>query len=277
MANNVAVWHFPDIIVGHSLSKKVFSSLKDISNKDYPDKRYFEWEIPALDIDRYEKSLGGDNQKTVDAVIGICNERQGKPINGRLLLVELRMKYENVDNLSISALLGKESHTREILRDCPDDVPIDASYCLVFDYKIEQYAYNWLSRQQRSNPNLINWKSFSPTTFCNYINISVQFPYTPKKETILMGDRFKSAAQSGEIDIFDIEATNIKEYITTCGLIYEHRECEYLSDIVIEAFSLFDKTQLSDEYEKAYLEVIMDDLLKITTKYHIKKQVGSNS
>ena len=111
MANNVSIWHFPDVIIGHSLSQKFGSSLKEISDRDYADKGYFECDIPAIDIDSYEVSLHGDNQRTVDAAIGICNERQGLPVNERLLLVELRMNYKNVDNLSISTLSEKEAHS----------------------------------------------------------------------------------------------------------------------------------------------------------------------
>lgn len=76
------IWLHSDIIVSHSLYPNFGCSLSEISDRDYPDRRYITDPIEALDLDSYETSLRGRaNDCTVDAVLGICNERQGKPCN----------------------------------------------------------------------------------------------------------------------------------------------------------------------------------------------------
>ena len=158
-------------------------------------------------------------------------------------------------------------HSRELLRGCPDITQVDPSYCLVFDYGIEEQAYNWLFRQQKANSTFKLWKSFSPATFCSYINVGVKLPYTPKAETIMIGERLKSSAQNNSLDDFDIECANVKEYMSTCGFRYEHGECEYLSEIIKEAISLVNEACLCDEYERACFEIIREDMLKVASHH----------
>lgn len=269
MAGNVVVWHFPSAVTGHSLARGFLSSLKEISDRDYPGKNYFKHDIPALDIDRYEVSREGSNQKTADAVVGICNRRQEKPVNGRLLMVELRMNYRNVENLSVSALSGKESHTRDILHGCPDDVLVDLTYCLVFDPGLEELATRWLFRQQRANSRLNAWKSFSPEKFCNYINAGVELSPDPKEETIILGERLKHAAEKSDVDLLEAEWDAVREYMTLCGLRYELIECRYLSDVIKEALSSFDESNVLNEYERGYLHLLRDEMLKIAEHYSV--------
>lgn len=49
MASNVAIWHYPDAVTGHSLAQKALSSLGNISDRDYPSAHYFSCDIPALE------------------------------------------------------------------------------------------------------------------------------------------------------------------------------------------------------------------------------------
>lgn len=263
MASDVAIWHYPDAVTGHSLAQKALSSLGNISDRDYPSAHYFSCDIPALDMDRYEASLHGDNKKTADAVVGICNERQGKAVDGRLLLVELRMDYRTVSNLSVSSLAEKETHTRQLLRSCPDDRRIDLSYCLIFDYKLEQQAYSWMSRIRRSDKVAEAWRTFTPATFCNYINIGKTMPYTPCRETVEAGERFKSAARTGTIEAFDKEWSVIEAYMLACALRNEFGECAYLSEVLTEAVALFDTAKLDDESDRAYFDIINEDIMRL--------------
>lgn len=267
MANNVTVWHYPDAVTGHTLARKVLSSLKELSDRDYPGMHYFVCDVPALDMDSYETSLNGENRKTADAVVGICNERQGKAADGRLLLVELRMDYRSVGNLSVSSLLEKESHTRELLRVCPDDRRTDPSYCLIFDYKIEQQAYSWMSRIRKSNRATELWKTFSPGSFVTYINVDKAMPYTPRRETIEAGERFRAAAQAGDIDAFDKAWSAVENYILTCARRHEYGECAYLARELTDVVALFDADSLDDKSDQQYFDIIKGDLLKLAACY----------
>lgn len=267
MANNLAVWHYPDAVTGHTLARNVLSSLKELSERDYPGGHYFACDVPALDMDSYETSLRGENRKTADAVVGICNERQGQPADGRLLLVELRMDYRCVSNLSVTSLLEKESHTRELLRACPDDRHIDPSYCLIFDYKIEQQAYSWMSRIRKSNRTTKLWKTFSPRSFVTYINVDKTMPYTPRQETVEVEDRFRATVQAGDIGDFDRAWSAAENYILKCARRNEFGECAYLSAALTDAVALFDADSLDDESDQLYFDIIKDDLLKLAARY----------
>lgn len=267
MANNLAVWHYPDAVTGHTLARNVLSSLKELSERDYPGGHYFACDVPALDMDSYETSLRGENRKTADAVVGICNERQGQPADGRLLLVELRMDYRCVSNLSVTSLLEKESHTRELLRACPDDRHIDSSYCLIFDYKIEQQAYSWMSRIRKSNRTTKLWKTFSPRSFVTYINVDKTMPYTPRQETVEVEDRFRATVQAGDIGDFDRAWSAAENYILKCARRNEFGECAYLSAALTDAVALFDADSLDDESDQLYFDIIKDDLLKLAARY----------
>lgn len=271
MANNLAVWHYPDAVTGHTLARKVLSSLKELSERDYPGAHYFECDVPALDMDSYETSLRGENRKTADAAVGICNERQGQPADGRLLLVELRMDYRSVSNLSVTSLLEKEYHTRELLRAFPDDRRTDPSYCLIFDYKIEQQAYSWMSRIHKSNRTTESWKIFSPGSFVTYINVDKTMPYTPRQETVEVGNRFRAAAQEGDVEDFDRAWFAAENYILKCARRNEFGECAYLSGALADAVALFDADSLDDESDQLYFDIIKEDLLKLVARYRMEE------
>ena len=69
-----------------------------------------------VSLDDYEaKVLKGSNDCTMDAAIGIGNYANNRVTTSRLMLVELRMGYDNVDNLSASSLENKISHSENLL------------------------------------------------------------------------------------------------------------------------------------------------------------------
>lgn len=255
------IWLHSDIIVNHSLYHNFGCSLSEISDRDYPGRNYITNPIEALDLDSYETSLRSrDNECTVDAVLGICNERQGKPCNTRHLLVELRMDYESVKNLSPSDIRQKDVHSRDLLNACADRIPIDQSLCLLFDKSIFSQAERWLSRIQSEHSYTCTWVVFSPSTFCNFVNAGKQFPYTPKLTTISIGNRFKTIAATQDLELLDKEVQNICQYLSNCRQRYEKGECSYICQCISELLPQLKAWKFDDEDYVTIYEIIMQDL-----------------
>lgn len=255
------IWLHSDIIVSHSLYPDFGCSLSTISNRDYPNRNYITEPIDAIDLDSYETSLRGrNNDCTVDAVLGICNERQGKPCNKRHLLVELRMDYTNVNNLSATHIKQKDEHSRYLLSSCDDCVPIDLSLCLMFDQSILSQAERWLSRMQSEHSYTNSWLVFSSSTFCNYINAGKQLPYTPRHTTIMACNRFKTIGNTQNIETLDKETQNILRYLSDCRQRYEKGECSYICQCISDSLSQLKLWKFDDEDDIIVYEIIIEDI-----------------
>ena len=92
-------------------------------------------------------------------------------------------------------------------------------------------------------------------------------PYTPRQETIEVGDRFRAAAQEGNIEDFDRAWSAAENYIRKCAWRNEFGECTYLSAVLVDAVALFDADSLDDESDQLYFGIIKDDLLKLAARY----------
>ena len=144
-------WIINNLIVEkHPLWSHCSSTLYDISEKDYPRKRYFPLtpKISALDLDAYERSLNKPEPNcTGDSVIGITQvTNKGRLTMSSLLIVELRLKYKKGDNISLQKLLNKVEHSKELLSS--DDVFINDKYCFIFlNERINTQAKSIVNRE----------------------------------------------------------------------------------------------------------------------------------
>lgn len=225
------IWLDNDLITGHSLYSGYGRPLSYIFDRDSRKKNYIKESIEAIDLDSYEMFVtgaSGQHDRTVDAVIGICNERQGLPCNKRLLLLELRMKYKTTDNLSATQINEKDSHSRDLLNECPDGTAIDSSICLLFDPSIISQAESWNSRIQKEGDNARTWLVFSPSSLCNYVNAGRQMPYTPRQETINAMNRMIVAFNPQDFTQLEDQFKVFRRYLTECRNRYEIGECRYL-------------------------------------------------
>lgn len=263
------VWLHSHIIISHSLYPKFGCSLSDISERDYPNRNYIADSIEALDLDSYETSLQGrDNDCTVDAVLGICNERQGKPCNPRHLLVELRMDYKSTKNLSPSDIRQKDVHSRDLLKACVDRTPIDPSLCLLFDNSIIFQAERWLSRIQSEHSYANTWLVFSPLAFCNYVNVNKDFPYTPKAATIDIVSRFRANLDTPDLDILEKESQNISNYLSESRQRYEKGECIYICQCLDDTLPQLKSWVFEDENDIILHEIIIHDIEQLSKSLH---------
>jgi hypothetical protein len=104
------------VVDGLQIESKYKTTLAEIAKRDGAYKGVPD-EVRAMDVDGYERRNGGDAQRTMDAAVGIADDDRGA--NGRLMLVELKLNLKNYKNLinTRSELMGKEAHTRDILRE----------------------------------------------------------------------------------------------------------------------------------------------------------------
>ena len=93
----------------------------------------------CIDLDAYEKGLKkGIHNPTVDAVIGVSAGRSAE-----LVMVELRLNYKNVNNLSPTKLEEKVSCSKNILSGCGKLHPIVYFVC---NKQVQPKARSWFAR-----------------------------------------------------------------------------------------------------------------------------------
>lgn len=266
MAADRQLWHCPDAIDNHPLARSFRSSLSEISERDYPGKRYFTAHIPAIDLDSFESSQPGENSPTADAAIGICHECQGEPVNKRLLLVELRMGYNSTDNLSTRSIDDKERHSRYLLKSACDTIHADEALCLIFHPDIEQQAIQWLHRKQKTVPAARHWRAMSPESLCASINAGSPWPYTPSPESIAEEKRFLTAINSGDIAVIDSAFLRIREVINRNSLRYKTGECNYLAECLQRGLDALDSLA-PDKDDAEYLGLITEDITNLIKRH----------
>lgn len=166
------------IVEKHSFHAISGSTLNEVSNRDYPNSDYFNPDIECLDMDTYESKVLRKSQadRTVDAVIGISTHANNRSLNPRLFLIELRIGYENVSNLSKTEMEGKVSHTRALLG---GEIPIKKENLFIFSRKIAAQAERWFDRQSRTGGVIKDCKVCSVDDFSSIIKSSADFPYEP--------------------------------------------------------------------------------------------------
>jgi len=135
-----------DIIVSHPFACHCQATLNDVAAKDYQRTGWFDPRIICLSLDDYEaKVLKGSNDCTMDAAIGIGNYANNRVTISRLMLVELRMGYDNVDNLSASSLENKISHSENLL----SGHRIDKNNYFIFKDGVAAQAKSWAERKKK--------------------------------------------------------------------------------------------------------------------------------
>lgn len=239
----------------HPLYPSCHSTLNDISNRDYPNTDYFAPDIECLDMDYYEQRIlnTGQADNTVDAVIGICSFENNRPVNPRLLLVELRMNYQSTSHLSKTEMERKVVHTQDILS---REKAIERKSLFVFNNKIAPQAVNWFSRQSRTGGEIKNCMACSVTGFPHIVKSYSDFPYTPihKEEDI----RINIDPYCQEIDWRKFRRQT--EYWCTVAYKYLYKnpsEFEHIKTVIKEIWSDFKQEERSlDEEERFEMELL---------------------
>lgn len=165
------------VVEAHEQASQFWTSLAAVSIRDYQQNYGFSEQIAALDIDAWETSLSGSNDKTMDAAIGIANYVNNQPRSQRLLLVELRMNYSgHGQNSKTSDMKGKNMHTRNMLvGSAIDDRPF-----FIFSKNVAPIVKRRIASESKVDKTLQNWEILSPEEFINMFQFVDRLPYTPE-------------------------------------------------------------------------------------------------
>lgn len=158
MVQNDILYYNNGFIEAHPIYRIAPSTLQFLSEKDYPNKYHFPI-VLALDMDKYESTLAsGRSGCTMDAVIGI----QKSAHESVLMLVELRMGYKNIENLSTQNIISKITHTRDLLG---SEIPIHSEKVFIFDSKFLEQARWWFDRKGKEMSELLRCQPYSVEKF----------------------------------------------------------------------------------------------------------------
>lgn len=170
----------------HPLSRQYGSTLNTVSERDYPGRNYFDNAIACLDMDLYEREHAiGNEDCTVDAVIGISNYANNRTINPRLLRIELRMDYTNIQNLSKTQFERKVTHTRDLLG---NEITVNQNSVFIFNERVAPQARHWLSAHQQEGGEIRHCIVCSTDDFNENVKSPESMPYEPlhPKDSILV-------------------------------------------------------------------------------------------
>lgn len=185
-----------EIVSKHTLYVLCASTLNEVSERDYPGKNYFDPQIACLDMDSYETSVShGNADSTTDAVIGISTCVNKVMSEHRLLLVELRMRYQSANTLSKGDLESKVSHTRELL---DGELTIEHENVFVFNEKVAPQARHKIESWKHEGGLVTSFKVFSVMEFCNNVKSIDDMPYTPKYDPVQLCNELDSYVKACE-------------------------------------------------------------------------------
>ena len=165
------------VLQGHPLYARYSMPLPVISLKDYPHESYFQsrHDIEGIDIDQFEIDRTiADRDMTMDAMVGVADYSNNRPVNNRLLLLELRMDYDSTKHLRHSKLHGKINHTRAAIG---TSVRVDEENVFVFRNDVAEQAKKWMFSTSQEYLEAKNWVALSPDELSNMLQSLADMPY----------------------------------------------------------------------------------------------------
>lgn len=250
------IFHCPEYLKQHPLMSTYPSSLTLLSDRDYGCGSYFcDCEIPSIDLDSYEKDLSGVNDCTSDGVIGIADIVEGNTQNKRLLLTELRMGYENRENIRFSGIVDKYTHSCDILRHEDCNCRIDPGFALIFKPEMVAKAKSRIFSWSRESSKKVakNWIVFSPESFCNHINYGKSLPLTPEERTVILVSKWKDTKIFESFEKFNDFIEEIRKYFYELIGKRLTTDIEYVKDSLIVLFKSMTFPQGEDGDLSEYL------------------------
>ena len=226
-----------ELISEHELYAKCPSTLREVSERDYPRKNYFSKnDILCLDMDTYEKNVlkTASPEETVDAVIGISSYRHNETKNSRLLLIELRMGYDNADNLDRQQHIDKVAHTRTLLG---YETPIDNTSLFIFKDDVYPEAEYQFERWRNQYAVYKNFETCSVSSFQDVIKSAEDMPYEPiHNETQIRSELSQFRQKDDKKSFINKIKTLLQE-----ALIYQKHpyEFNFLKELIQEEWKPF--------------------------------------
>lgn len=163
------------VTVSHTVYKKGFGcKLNEVSIRDYKIGGFND-KIVCLDLDTYERSVRPHSlNNTMDAAVGVSDYHHTRRVNKRLILVELRLDYKNVNNLSGTELKRKSSHSRELLG---EEIPVSPVEYFVFNKNVAEQAFRIVNSLAIEHGSKGRWHGLTVEGFNALIQDSEKIPY----------------------------------------------------------------------------------------------------
>lgn len=256
------------IVNAHEQSKGFKTTLAAVSIRDYNQDYGFSDQVSAIDVDTWETSMSGKNDKTMDAAIGIADYTNNSKRASRFLLVELRMKYTGQAlNSKTSDMKSKSEHTRGML--VGDSV--DERSFFIFNNSVAPCVKRRISSEAKVDKSLDKWQIVTPKEFVALFQFEENLPYKPESP-------IESIKQEGELFVnqsnFARVIKHVKYWLDKVDVFYcqyKRQECKALIDVIQEVMNhiMQHDEEITDDDSK--LEIIIsqeriDDYIRFLNK-----------
>ncbi len=248
----------------HPLWQHCATSLSDISKRDYHGKDYFpNMIIDALDMDSYEKAVHKGNRRnqscTGDAIVGIALEKSGDMlVHPAVMIVELRMEYKRGDNISLTELTNKVTHTRTLLS---THLLVHHNYYFIFTDHEEPQAKSLLYREAQEIGRMQEYKVTSVSDFNRNMKEPSSIPCTYKYSDMDIMMTFNAYYNEISCDIKKCEAQfyywiNIIEQLKN---VYNREEARHIKEVLRNILNQIMKYTLNED-EQFKVEIMIEEL-----------------
>lgn len=240
------------------------TSLSEIALRDYKSKCGIPDGIVSIDLDSYENSLSGDNEKTVDAAVGIANYENNKFSNPRLLLVELRLNYTgDAHNSSTKDMKKKEQHSRNLLIHRAN---LDPRCFFIFDKSVAPKRLNIHNRLAVSDTSIKKWIIVSPEGLKNLFFLEKDLPYIPQSNISGIEKKVESFLFKKQYDLVFNELRYWMDQDDYYYCRYNLNECKAIQNMLegfmVSLCNLKNENQLSED-ETFNFELLSEEFLNI--------------
>ena len=249
-----------DILKDVPIYDKCHSFLRKVSEKDYPDTVFFNPEIECLDMDHYEKNVlcTPHAGNTVDAVIGIESYKGNRFSNARLMLVELRMGYESVNNLSKTIMSRKVEHAKVYLI----GRRVEKKSFFIFSETLIHQAKRWFDSYHREGGSFVYCIPVSVSEFDGmvYSKDNVPVVYIHSEEDIRRDIESKEKPSEFIAQVsFWLDKSREYRYKG------KQNECDHIMSVVKELWKSFkNKGMVLSESDELNVEILEEDYFSVS-------------
>lgn len=248
------------LLHSHPLWKNAPESLCKIFDRDSDGRNPFvNKHVDCIDVDKIEKDRNkGTNckqGKTVDAVIGISAiQKEHKCDNTRqLMLVELRMRYDSINQVTFSDWKKKVSHTLSLLG---RDIRIRPEYFFVYTNTF----YHMVLRKWRDSSKADGTiKAYIPLPISEfYDSCCLPDDWEPKLlvDSLSLEKNIETALNSGSLNSILNTLEYWKKKLGEFAIRNRKNEVNLIKATIVK---LLDNAIQSDHEHKEWIAVIIDD------------------
>lgn len=250
-----------EVVERNEQAGRFMTTLAKVSIRDYGQDYGLSDKVTALDVDAWETSQSGNNDKTMDAAIGIADYVDNLKRASRFLLVELRMNYTGQgQNSKTPEMKAKSLHTRGMLAGSL----VDERSFFIFSKSVAPSVRNRISREAKVDKSLTKWKIVTPEEFANMFQFVEDLPYTPISpiEGIRNeGNEFVAVAEFGSaVKLIQFWLNKVNAFYNQ----YKHEECKALIGVIQEIVDAMSQreTEITDEDLNLDFQIAKEDIGK---------------